>query len=155
MCPAFAVRKSAASDPERAYVLGMSQYAVFETAIGWAGVAWAESRLIGAYLPQSNPAIVRKGFTRKFPGASQAAPPPAIASVVDRIVALMLGEKVDLSDAPLDVARAPEFNAKVYEIRAESRPDRLLPMARSPSSWATGFSRNRWAQRSARIRGPS
>jgi len=126
MCPAFAVRKSAASDPERAYVLGMSQYAVFETAIGWAGVAWAESRLIGAYLPQSNPAIARKGFTRKFPGASQAAPPPAIASVVDRIVALMLGEKVDLSDAPLDVARAPEFNAKVYEITRRIPPGQTV-----------------------------
>ncbi|RYY91130.1 MAG: methylated-DNA--[protein]-cysteine S-methyltransferase [Alphaproteobacteria bacterium] len=94
----------------------MSQYHVFETAIGWAGVAWTEKGLIGAYLPESDPEIVRTAFAQKFPGAAEATPPPAIAKVVAQIVALMHGEKVDMSDAPLDWGRVPEFNAKVYEI---------------------------------------
>lgn len=104
----------------------MSQYAVFETAIGWAGLAWADNGLIGAYLPESDPEVVRKAFARKFPGASEAAPPPAIVDVIDRIVALMRGEKVDLADAPLDLARVPEFNAKVYEITRRIPPGETL-----------------------------
>lgn len=94
----------------------MSQFAVFEAVIGWAGVAWADKGLIGAYLPEPDPQTVRTAFARKFPGSVEAAPPPAIASVIGQIVALMRGEKVDMSDAPIDLGRVPKFNAKVYEI---------------------------------------
>lgn len=104
----------------------MSHYAVFETAIGWAGVAWGDNGLIGAYLPENDPAVVRTSFARKFPGATEATPPPSIASVVERIVALMRGDKVDMSDAPLDWTRVPEFNAKVYEITRRIPPGETL-----------------------------
>ncbi len=124
--PFYAVRKSAAGGSDRAYICTMSNYAVFETAIGWAGVAWAENGLIGAYLPEADPAMARESFARRFPGVTEAEPPPAIASVIDRIIALMRGEKVDLSDAPLDIARVPEFNAKVYEITRRIPPGETL-----------------------------
>lgn len=94
----------------------MSHYAVFDTVIGWAGIAWGEQGLIAAHLPESDPETVRKSFARRAPGATEAAPPPAIAPIVEGIRALMRGEKADLSNAPLDLARVPEFNAKVYEI---------------------------------------
>jgi len=94
----------------------MNQYAIFETAIGWAGIAWAEQGLVGAHLPERDPAIARKSFLRKFPDAEEAAPPVSLADLVERIRALMRGEKIDLSDAPLDWSRVPEFNARVYEI---------------------------------------
>lgn len=104
----------------------MSQYHVFETTIGWAGVAWAEKGLIGAYLPENDPEIVRTALAQKFPGAAEATPPPAIAKVVAQVVALMHGEKVDMSDAPLDWGRVPEFNAKVYEITRNIPPGETL-----------------------------
>lgn len=104
----------------------MSHYAVFETAIGWAGVAWAENGLIGAYLPERDPQMARQSFARRFPGVMEGEPPPVIASVIDRIIALMRGEKVDMSDAPLDIARVPEFNAKVYEITRRISPGETL-----------------------------
>ena len=94
----------------------MSNYHVFETAIGWAGIAWGEQGLIGAHLPERDPAIVRKSFTRRFPDAEEAPPAPELAPVIEGVRALMRGEKVDLSAAPLDLARVPEFNARVYEI---------------------------------------
>jgi methylated-DNA-[protein]-cysteine S-methyltransferase len=112
----YDVGKSAAEETGRTYIRIMSSFAVFETEIGWAGVAWAENGLIGAYLPEANPQVVRAGFARKFAGITEAGPPPAIAAVIDGIRALMRGEKIDLSDAPLDIARVPEFNAKVYGI---------------------------------------
>jgi methylated-DNA-[protein]-cysteine S-methyltransferase len=101
---------------EGAYVGSMSSYHVFETAIGWAGIAWAEDGLIGAHLPERDPAIVRRSFARKFPDAAEATPTPEMEKVIEGIRALMRGEKVDLSTAPLDLACVPEFNAKVYEI---------------------------------------
>lgn len=104
----------------------MSNHAVFETAIGWAGVAWGEQGLIGAYLPERDPEIVAKAFARKFPGIAEAEPPPPIAAVIDGIIALMQGNKVDLSDAPLDIARVPAFNAKVYEITRKIPPGETL-----------------------------
>jgi methylated-DNA-[protein]-cysteine S-methyltransferase len=104
----------------------MSSYAVFETAIGWAGVAWGENGLIGAYLPEADPGMARESFARRFPGVTEAEPPAAIASVIDRIIALMRGEKVDMSDAPLDTARVTEFNAKVYEITRRIPPGETL-----------------------------
>jgi methylated-DNA-[protein]-cysteine S-methyltransferase len=94
----------------------MNNYAVFETAIGWAGIAWSEQALIGAHLPERDPSIVRRSLGRKFPDAEEDKVPDSFASLVERIRALMQGEKVDLSDAPLDFERVPEFNAKVYEI---------------------------------------
>lgn len=104
----------------------MSHYAVFETAIGWAGVAWAENGLIGAYLPERDPQMARQSFARRFPGVMEGEPPPVIAGVINRIIALMRGEKVDMSDAPLDIARVPEFNAKVYEITRRISPGETL-----------------------------
>jgi methylated-DNA-[protein]-cysteine S-methyltransferase len=94
----------------------MSSYRLFETAIGWAGIAWGEQGLIGAHLPERDPEIVRRSFLRRLQDVAEAAPSPEMADVIERIRALMRGEKADLSEAPLDIARVPEFNARVYEI---------------------------------------
>ncbi|HEX5006256.1 MAG TPA: methylated-DNA--[protein]-cysteine S-methyltransferase [Hyphomonadaceae bacterium] len=99
-----------------AYIRSMSSYHVFETAIGWAGIAWGERGLIGAHLPERDPEVVRRSFVRRFPEVAEAAATVEIAPVIEGICALMRGEKADLSTAPLDLARVPEFNAKVYEI---------------------------------------
>ena len=94
----------------------MSKYHVFETAIGWAGIAWGETGLIGAHLPERDPEFVARAIERKFAGVTDAAPGGAISEAVEGIRALMRGEKADLSSAPLDLARVPEFHAKVYEV---------------------------------------
>jgi methylated-DNA-[protein]-cysteine S-methyltransferase len=94
----------------------MSSYHIFETAIGWAGIAWSEQGLIGAHLPERDPELVLRSFERRFPGVVDADPTPEMVDVIERIRALMRGEKADLSCAPLDLSRVPEFNAKVYEI---------------------------------------
>lgn len=94
----------------------MNSYHVFETAIGWAGIAWGLDGLIGAHLPERDAGIVRASFARRHPGVSAAALPESLTTVVEGIQALMRGEKVDLSAAPLDLSRVPAFNAKVYAI---------------------------------------
>jgi methylated-DNA-[protein]-cysteine S-methyltransferase len=94
----------------------MSKYHIFETSIGWAGIAWDKQGLIGAHLPERDPEFVAQAIERKFAGVTDAAPDAAMSEVIEGIRALMRGEKADLSSAPLDIARVPEFNAKVYDI---------------------------------------
>ena len=109
----------------------MNQFHIFETVIGWAGLAWGDmadgSRgLIAAHLPEADPAIARKSFARRVPDAVEAPPPPDMAAVVEAIRALMRGEKADLSAAPLDIARVPEFNARVYAIARAIPPGETM-----------------------------
>ena len=104
----------------------MIHYTLFETAIGWAGLAWADQGLVGAHLPERDPETARRSFLRRFPEAGEAAAPDALAPVVDGVRALMRGEKADLSAVALDLARVPSFNAKVYEIARAIPPGETL-----------------------------
>jgi methylated-DNA-[protein]-cysteine S-methyltransferase len=104
----------------------MTQYALFDTAIGFAGIAWNETGLVGCHLPEQDPEGSRRSFLRKFPDATESPIPARLAATVDGIRALMRGEKPDLLDAPLDIGRVPEFNARVYEIARSIPPGETL-----------------------------
>ena len=84
----------------------MNRYHIFETAIGWAGLAWNDAGLIGAHLPESDAGIARASFRRRFPDAVEAEPSPAITTVAADIQALLRGEKPDLLDAHSSTSRA-------------------------------------------------
>jgi methylated-DNA-[protein]-cysteine S-methyltransferase len=104
----------------------MTQYALFETAIGHAGIAWSDAGLVACHLPERDVETARRGFLRRFPEAVEAEVPESLAATVVGIQALMRGEKADLSDAPLDLSRTPEFNARVYEIARAIPPGETL-----------------------------
>jgi methylated-DNA-[protein]-cysteine S-methyltransferase len=104
----------------------MTQYTLFETAIGWAGVAWGERGLVGVHLPEREAESTRRGFLKRFPDAVEGEPPPAIGEVIARIRTLLVGEKIDFAEAPLDLARVPEFNARVYAIARAIPPGETL-----------------------------
>ena len=101
-------------------------YHLFETAIGWAGLAWSEKGLTGAHLPELDKEIARKSFARRLPEAREAPPPVEIEAVIGGICALLRGERADLSSAALDLGRVPEFNAKVYAIARQIPPGETL-----------------------------
>lgn len=104
----------------------MTRYALFETAIGWASVAWGDSGLVAVHLPERDAEVARRGFLRRFPDAVEAPWPDPLTATVAGIQALMRGEKADLSRAPLDLSRTPEFHAKVYEIARAIPPGETL-----------------------------
>jgi methylated-DNA-[protein]-cysteine S-methyltransferase len=104
----------------------MIHYTVFETAIGWAGVAWGDAGLVACHLPEREAETARRGFVRRFPDAAEAEPPAALAPTIAGIQALMRGEKADLSGAPLDLSRTPEFNVRVYEVARSIPPGETL-----------------------------
>jgi methylated-DNA-[protein]-cysteine S-methyltransferase len=94
----------------------MTRYALFETAIGHAGIAWNDAGLVACHLPERDAETARRSFLRRFPEAETAPVPEALAATVAGIQALMRGEKATFEDTPLDLSRTPEFNARVYEI---------------------------------------
>ena len=104
----------------------MISYALIDTAIGFAGIAWAEAGLVACHLPEPGAETARRSFLRRFPDAVEAPAPDALAPTVAGIQALMRGEKADLTAAPLDLARTPEFHAKVYEIARAIPPGETL-----------------------------
>ncbi|HEY3947975.1 methylated-DNA--[protein]-cysteine S-methyltransferase [Phenylobacterium sp.] len=104
----------------------MTQYTLFETAIGWAGLAWGESGLVAAHLPDATAEVAARSFRRRFPEIVEGAPPPYVLDAIARIRALMEGEPVDLTGVPIEIERVPEFNARVYEIARAVPPGQTI-----------------------------
>jgi methylated-DNA-[protein]-cysteine S-methyltransferase len=94
----------------------MIQFALFDTAIGVAGFAWNDAGLVACHLPEREAETARRGLIRRFPGALEAEIPARLLATVEGIRALLRGEKADLTSAPLDLSRTPEFHARVYDV---------------------------------------
>lgn len=104
----------------------MTQFTLFETPLGWAGVGWNEAGLAIVRLPQSERDHVLASLRRQLPEAQEAAPPAAIAAVVEGIRDLLAGGRPDFADAPLDTSRTPEFHARVYAVARAIPPGETL-----------------------------
>ena len=76
-------------------------YLLFDTPLGWCGVAWSRVGLLAAQLPDPNPAATRAQLLRSAPGALEARPSP---------IAPILGA------LPLDLRGVPPLHARVYAI---------------------------------------
>lgn len=101
-------------------------HCLFDTAIGPVGIAWGERGIVAVNLPEPSPAATRRRLLARHADAVEAEPPRAIRAVIDRIVALIAGEPVDLSDSPLDRSGLPDFNARVYDVALSILPGETL-----------------------------
>ena len=104
----------------------MTQYTLFETAIGWAGVAWGDAGLTAVHLPEREAQAARRGFLRRFPDAAEAEPNAQVRAAMDAIAAQLAGAPTDLGGIALDLSRTPEFHARVYEIARAIPPGETL-----------------------------
>ena len=104
----------------------MTQFTVFETALGWAGLAWTAQGLTGVQLPHGRAETARRNLHRRFPDAAEHHPPPQAQAVIAAIRELLAGGKPDLSAAALDLSRTPKFHARVYEIARAIPPGETL-----------------------------
>jgi methylated-DNA-[protein]-cysteine S-methyltransferase len=91
-------------------------FAIFDTAIGPCGITWTARGIAGVDLPAGSAAKTRARLLRRFPDAKEAAPSADLQEIIERIVKLAAGEKIDFSDVALDHAPLPEFSRRVYEI---------------------------------------
>ena len=103
-----------------------TNFTLFETAIGTCGIGWTADGIVCTQLPEPNASRTAARMRQRLPGAITSAPPPAIAAVIARIVALLAGGKDDLADIPLELDDLPEFNRKVYAIARAIPPGETL-----------------------------
>jgi len=101
-------------------------FALFDTAIGRCAIAWSGRGVAGVQLPEARELETRARVLRRFPGAREAPPPPAVQHAVDGIVALLRGEPSELEAVALDMDRVPPFHRRVYEIARSIPPGATL-----------------------------
>lgn len=94
----------------------MTSFALFVTPIGRVGIAWIDDAVLGLQLPEASAVDTRARLRARFDGATEDTPPPAIARVIDAIVASLRGERDDLTDVPLDLSAVPPFAGRVYGV---------------------------------------
>jgi methylated-DNA-[protein]-cysteine S-methyltransferase len=113
--------------PVIAYAGVMQHYILFGTAIGACALIWEGDRIIGAQLPEHDAETARRRLAKRAPDAEEnGAPPVFIRTAMAEIVALLSGEPRDLSHLPIDLARVPAFNRKVYEVALAIPPGETL-----------------------------
>jgi methylated-DNA-[protein]-cysteine S-methyltransferase len=98
-----------------------TRFTFFDTAIGRCGIAWGARGVLAVLLPERSEPAARARLLRMVPDASEALPPSEIQHAIDGIVALLGGERRDLSEVPIDMGGVPAFHARVYEVA------RLIP----------------------------
>jgi methylated-DNA-[protein]-cysteine S-methyltransferase len=101
-------------------------FALFETALGWCGIAWNAAGIVGMQLPEGNAAKTRARLLQHCPEVRETPPPPKVQAAIDGIVALLCGEARDLSAIALDMAGVPEFDRRVYEVARTIAPGETL-----------------------------
>jgi methylated-DNA-[protein]-cysteine S-methyltransferase len=101
-------------------------FTLFETAIGLCGLAWRGETIVGVLLPEGGADKSRARLQRRFADLAEAEPTPLIKDLIERIRALLDGQPVDLTDAPIDMSVFDEFPRKVYEIARAIPPGQAL-----------------------------
>ncbi len=97
-------------------------FALFDTAIGACGIVWSARGVAGVQLPEKDVGATRARLLRRHPDAKEAAPHPDVQRAIDGIVALLVGERRDLSPITIDDDGVSEFNRRVYAIAREIPP---------------------------------
>ena len=91
-------------------------FTLFDTPIGTCSLVWEGEMVVGLRLPEASPSATRARIKRRWPDATEQTAPAAMQAIIDRVLTLLGGERVDLRDVPLDFGAAPEFHKQVYEI---------------------------------------
>ena len=91
-------------------------HALFETAIGVCGIAWAPCGIAAVQLPEQDATSTCARLLRYTGPLPKAAPPPEVRAAMAQIVALLAGEPHDLSALVLDMSGLTDFQRRVYAI---------------------------------------
>jgi len=77
-------------------------------------------------LPEASAAATRTRITRRWPDAQEQTPPAEMQRVIDRVLSLLAGDAVDLSNIPLDFGDAPEFHQRAYAVARTIPPGQTM-----------------------------
>jgi methylated-DNA-[protein]-cysteine S-methyltransferase len=103
------------------------EFALFNTPVGFCGIAWLQGGIVGVQLPEIGDAEhTRARLSKSFPQSEEASPPAHIREAIARITALLSGQHDDLQDITLDMSHLPEFHQTVYRITRAIPPGQTL-----------------------------
>ena len=96
-------------------------YCLFETPLGWCGIAWnepGESRTSPAVsvlqLPEATARMTESRIARNPGARKSSAPPPPIAAIIEKVRKHLRGEVQDFQDIALDLNGVGAFACQVY-----------------------------------------
>jgi O-6-methylguanine DNA methyltransferase len=97
-------------------------YCIFETPLGWCGIAWREGADSPAppavtclQLPEATAKMTESRIAQRSGARKPSAPPPRIAEIIERVCRHFRGEIQDFRDVSVDLAGADSFARQVYE----------------------------------------
>jgi methylated-DNA-[protein]-cysteine S-methyltransferase len=92
----------------------LTQYCLFETAIGACGVAWSRHGVTRLQLPEADASATERRLSARAAKASEAAP-TAIDQMIADIQGYMTGRNVDFAAVAIDLTTVDSFRLKVYK----------------------------------------
>jgi len=93
----------------------VNKYHLFETAHGYAALAWNEHGVTSFRLPAPKPEETRRSLLRRLPDAVEAEPSGRVAALIQAVRRYFEGERIDFADVPLDLGRQEPLFAKIYD----------------------------------------
>ena len=94
----------------------MNKYSLFETAHGYAALAWNERGVTGFRLPAPTAEETRRSLLRRLSDAREAVPAGKVAALIEAVRRYFGGERVDFTDVPLDLGPQQPLFAKIYDL---------------------------------------
>jgi methylated-DNA-[protein]-cysteine S-methyltransferase len=91
-----------------------TSYTIFDTSLGFAGIAWNETGVTRFQLPAASAETTTRNLLRKTPDAEAAEPPPSIAQTVETAKRYFAGEQIDFSDVTLDLEGQDDLFRAIY-----------------------------------------
>jgi methylated-DNA-[protein]-cysteine S-methyltransferase len=89
-------------------------FALFDTALGTAAVAWGDRGIVRTFLPEPTAQAARARLARRLPDALEAEPPEQVRRLIDDVVRLLGGDPVSLEWVSIDDEAVPELDRRVY-----------------------------------------
>ena len=107
-------------------------YAIFATAIGECGIAWANDRIVRLQLPEKNKTELLKRLTAPLGAAAkrqvcQSPPTPEIEETIALVKRHLAGDLQDFQNVDIDIEWCPDFHQRVY------RALRMVPAGKTIS----------------------
>lgn len=99
--------------------MARAAFHVAETALGWIGLVWTSAGISGLALPGPDPARTRRQLARRFPNAAEQDRPPLVTHTLRLLREMLDGKRVDFATVAVDLADAPAFNRRVYDVARE------------------------------------
>ena len=93
----------------------IQHYHVFETAMGFCGIAWSDAGVARFQLPTKTAEAAKKLICRRAPNAESSAPPARNAAVIEAAKRYFDGEDMDFSQVQVDLVGEDAFFAQIYD----------------------------------------